>query len=37
MSKVDGYIRGVRVEFVPILEKLREHLLRDEFMLEDVW
>ena len=37
MSKVDGYIRGEREEFVPILEKLREHLLRDEFMLEEGW
>ena len=37
MSKVDGYIKGAREEFVPILEKLREHLLSDEFMLEEGW
>ncbi len=37
MSKVDGYIQGASEHFIPILEKIREHLLKDEFQLEEGW
>ena len=34
MSKVDDYIKGAKDDFIPILEKLRDHLLKEEFQLE---
>ena len=37
MSKVDGYIQGASEHFIPILEKIREHLLKDEFQIEEGW
>ena len=37
MSKVDGYIQGASEHFISILEKIREHLLKDEFQLEEGW
>lgn len=37
MNKVDSYIKGAKEELIPILEKLREHLLKEEFQLEEGW
>ena len=37
LSNVDCYIKGANEEFIPILKKIREHLLRDEFKLEEGW
>ena len=37
MSKVEGYIEKAREDFIPILEKLRSILLKDEFQLEEGW
>ena len=34
ISKVEGYIEKAREDFIPILEKLRDILLKDEFQLE---
>ncbi len=37
MSKIEGYIEKAREDFIPILEKLRGILLKDEFQLEEGW
>lgn len=37
MSKIEGYIEKPREDFIPILEKLRGILLKDEFQLEEGW
>ncbi len=29
ISKVNDYIKGTREDFIPILEKLRAHLLKE--------
>lgn len=37
MTKVEGYREKAREDFIPILEKLRTILLKDEFQLEAGW
>jgi uncharacterized protein YdeI (YjbR/CyaY-like superfamily) len=37
MSKVGHYIEGARLDYIPILEKLREILLKEDYRLEEGW
>jgi hypothetical protein len=37
MSKVGNYIECARQDFIPLLEKLQEILLKEDYKLEEGW